>query len=65
MDITLIRESEGGNITGAVYYPYNPSLPAAYGFMAAFAIATVVHIIYMFPLRTWYFINFILGGICK
>ena len=65
MDITLIRQSEGGNITGAVFYPYNPSQPPAYAFMALFAIATLAHIIYMFPLRAWYFITFILGGICK
>ncbi|ESZ96748.1 hypothetical protein SBOR_2892 [Sclerotinia borealis F-4128] len=26
---------------------------------------TIAHIIYMFPLRSWYFVSFILGGICE
>lgn len=64
MDITLIQSPEG-NITGGVYSTYNPSEPAAYGFTALFALLTLAHIIYMFPLRSWYFISFILGGICK
>ncbi|KAK6602369.1 RTM1 [Botrytis cinerea] len=64
MDITLIQSPEG-NITGGVYFTYNPSEPAAYGFVALFALLTLAHIIYMFPLRSWYFISFILGGICE
>ncbi|OBT98868.1 hypothetical protein VE01_03295 [Pseudogymnoascus verrucosus] len=64
MDITLIREP-GGNITGAIFFPYTPSLPAAYVFMGSFAFLTIAHIIYMFPLRSWYFLSFILGGICE
>ncbi|TGO31879.1 hypothetical protein BHYA_0390g00020 [Botrytis hyacinthi] len=64
MDITLI-EGPGGNITGAIYFTYNPSGSAAYGFMALFALCTLAHIIYIFPLRSWYFINFILGGLCE
>ncbi|KAF7891437.1 uncharacterized protein EAF02_001762 [Botrytis sinoallii] len=64
MDITLIQSPEG-NITGGVYFTYNPSEPAAYGFTALFALLTLAHIIYMFPLRSWYFISFILGGICE
>lgn len=52
MDITLIRDSPTANITGAVYYTYNPSLPAAYILMATFALLTIAHCIYMFPLRT-------------
>ncbi|KFY18745.1 hypothetical protein V491_04716 [Pseudogymnoascus sp. VKM F-3775] len=64
MDITLIREP-GGNITGAIFFPYTPSLPAAYVFMGSFAFLTVAHIICMFPLRSWYFVSLILGGICE
>jgi len=64
MDITLVY-SPSGNITGAIYYTYNPSLPAAYIFMAMFAGVTLAHLIYMFPLRSWYFTNFVLGGICE
>ncbi len=64
MDITLVQ-SPSGNLTGAVYYTYNPSLPAAYIFMTLFAGVTLAHFIYVFPLRSWYFTNFVLGGICK
>ncbi|OBT64946.1 hypothetical protein VE03_05683 [Pseudogymnoascus sp. 23342-1-I1] len=64
MDITLIREP-GGNITGAIFFPYTPSLPAAYVFMGSFAFLTIAHIIYMFPLRSWYFLSFTLGCICE
>lgn len=64
MDFTLIREP-GGNITGAIFFPYTPSLPAAYVFMSSFAFLTIAHIVYMFPLRSWYFISFILGCICE
>ncbi|KAF7950083.1 hypothetical protein EAE96_007383 [Botrytis aclada] len=64
MDITLIQ-NEAGNITGGVYFTYNPTEAGAYGFMGLFALLTLAHIIYMFPLRSWYFISFILGGICE
>ncbi|KFZ00276.1 hypothetical protein V498_00208 [Pseudogymnoascus sp. VKM F-4517 (FW-2822)] len=64
MDFTLIREP-GGNITGAIFFPYTPSLQAAYVFMGSFAFLTIAHIIYIFPLRSWYFLSFILGGICE
>ncbi|RDW56354.1 hypothetical protein BP5796_13229 [Coleophoma crateriformis] len=64
MDITLIESSQG-NITGVVYFTYTPSLSAAYGFMGMFAVMTIAHFMYMFPLRSWYFVSFILGGICE
>ncbi|GFG22451.1 protein RTA1 [Aspergillus udagawae] len=46
------------------FYPYTPSNTAGYAFMAIFGIATVVHIILMFPYRAAYFIPLVLGGIC-
>lgn len=48
-----------------VFYEYQPSKPAGYAFMALFAIATLVHIGYLFKLRAWSFIPFILGGVGK
>lgn len=54
-----------GSITGAIFYDYNPSLPAAWTFVVLFAVATVIHFIMMIPLRTWCFVVFILGGVCE
>ncbi|CAD6449346.1 2d63f000-a528-4b1f-a631-a82cccd10f02 [Sclerotinia trifoliorum] len=64
MDITLIK-SPAGNITGGIYFTYDPSDSAAYSFVALFALCTIAHFIYMFPLRSWFFVSFILGGICE
>ncbi|KZF22975.1 RTA1-domain-containing protein [Xylona heveae TC161] len=43
------------------FYPYNPNKPAAWTFVILFAIGTVVHLAYIFPFRSWFFIPFILG----
>lgn len=42
-------------------YPYNPSASAGYSFVALFGTAALVHLIYIFPLRAWSFIPFVLG----
>lgn len=63
MDITLIQDHASGNVTGAIFFPYTPSSSAAYVFMVSFAMLTLAHIVYVFPLRSWYFISFIIGGI--
>ncbi|KAL3476040.1 RTA1 like protein-domain-containing protein, partial [Aspergillus californicus] len=47
------------------FYPYNPSLTAGYAFMAIFGIATVVHLVLMFPYKAAFFTPFFLGGICE
>lgn len=46
-----------------VYYHYRPNKPAAYLFLALFALSTLLHLFYLFRLRSWYFIPLILGGI--
>ena len=46
-----------------VFYHYRPNKPAGYIFVALFAIATLLHLVYLFRLRAWYFIPLILGGI--
>ena len=46
-----------------VYYHYHPHKPAALLFVALFGLATLLHLVYLFRLRAWYFIPAILGGI--
>lgn len=46
------------------FYPYTPSATAGYAFLVIFGIATVVHLIMMFPFRAPYFVPLILGGVC-
>ncbi|KAH6656900.1 putative RTA1 domain protein [Truncatella angustata] len=48
-----------------VFYEYRPSKPAGFAFMALFALATLGHLIYLFRLRAWYFIPFLMGGIAE
>ncbi|KAL2446264.1 hypothetical protein ABEF95_008825 [Exophiala dermatitidis] len=50
-----------------VFYEYLPQQTAALAFVALFALATIVQLVYLFVLRPrpWYFIPFILGGIAE
>ncbi|KAI1419861.1 RTA1-domain-containing protein [Xylaria sp. FL1777] len=48
-----------------VFYEYRPNQQAAFAFVALFGLATLGHIIYLFYLRAWSFIPFILGGIAE
>jgi hypothetical protein len=48
-----------------VLYHYNPSLAAAAIFVVLFLGTTVFHAFQLFKNRTWYFIPFFIGGICK
>ncbi|KAL4819541.1 putative RTA1 domain protein [Aspergillus spinulosporus] len=63
MDFTF-HPGVNGSSPWVEFYPYNPSLPAGYAFMAIFAIATLIHFFLMIPYRAAYFIPFVLGGIC-
>jgi hypothetical protein len=60
MDIAT--SSDGQHV---VLYQYTPSKSAAYAFIALFGLGTLGHFFYMFRLRAWYFIPFLIGGICK
>ncbi|CAG5182889.1 uncharacterized protein ALTATR162_LOCUS10385 [Alternaria atra] len=42
-------------------YPYTPSGPAGYAFLVLFAIGGFTHLIMLIPLRSWFFIPFVLG----
>jgi hypothetical protein len=63
MDFTF-HNGTNGSSPWVEFYPYTPSVTAGYAFMAIFGIATVIHIILIFPYHAAYFIPLILGGIC-
>ncbi|KAJ5447369.1 RTA-like protein [Penicillium cf. griseofulvum] len=64
MDIDF-HPGVNGSSPYVVFYPYTPSDTAGYAFVALFGIATVVHIVMMFPFRAAYFIPLVLGGVCE
>ncbi|KAL5044559.1 hypothetical protein BDW71DRAFT_98079 [Aspergillus fruticulosus] len=64
MDFTF-HPGVNGSSPWVEFYPYNPSLPAGYAFMAIFGVATLIHLVLMIPYKAAYFIPFILGGICE
>lgn len=47
------------------FYHYSPSLGAAAAFAALFSLTTAAHIWQVVRGRTWYFIPFVVGGLCK
>lgn len=54
------------NGTQILFYEYQPNKAAKFVFVALFGAVIVAHILYsLIILRTWHFIPFILGGICK
>ncbi|KAL5590760.1 hypothetical protein FOBRF1_014317 [Fusarium oxysporum] len=53
------------NGTQIVFFEYLPNKPAAVSFVVLFGIVTLVHLVFLFILRAWFFIPFILGGICE
>lgn len=46
-------------------YRYTPSVAAGAIFVALFVITTVIHLWQLIKTRSWYFIAFVLGGICE
>lgn len=50
---------------GFVLYRYDPSLPAAIVFIVLFALAFSIHLVQLLRSRTWYFIPFVIGGLCE
>lgn len=47
-----------------VFYHYNPSFAAAIIFIILFFGSTLLHAFQLARKRTWYFIPFLIGGIC-
>jgi hypothetical protein len=50
---------------GYKLYDYDPSKGAAVVFAIIFALTTFLHTFQMIRKRSWYFIPFVLGGLCK
>ncbi|KAF4993428.1 hypothetical protein FGRMN_6516 [Fusarium graminum] len=53
------------NGTQIVFFEYLPNKPAAISFVVLFSAATLAHLVLIFIFRAWFFIPFILGGICE
>lgn len=45
-------------------YKYLPSTPAAATLSVAFGLSTLLHLFQLIKWRTWYFIPFLMGGLC-
>ena len=50
---------------GYKFYNYDPSLVAGAIFVVLFAISTIAHLGQLVMKKTWYFIPFVIGGLCK
>lgn len=48
-----------------VFFHYYPSKAAAIVMVVLFALSTAMHIFQLFRKRTWYFIPFVIGGLCE
>lgn len=46
-------------------YRYNPSMAAAIIFIILFFLITALHFYQMMRTRTWIFVPFVIGGVCK
>lgn len=46
-------------------YDYVPSFGAAIVFLALFGLSSILHFVQLVRSRTWFFIPFIIGGLCK
>jgi hypothetical protein len=57
--------AEAEPTTAFQLYHYDPSLAAAVISAIIFLVTTSVHIWQMFKHRTWFFVAFIVGGLCK
>ena len=51
--------------TKYILYHYYPSFAAAVIFIVLFSLTTFGHIFQLLKKRTWYFIPFVIGGLCK
>lgn len=45
-------------------YKYIPSEAAAIAFAAIFGLTTLIHLLQLVRSKTWYFVPFLIGGIC-
>ncbi|KAK7755728.1 hypothetical protein SLS62_002341 [Diatrype stigma] len=62
----MADQTTGGDVDfGFDYYRYNPSKGAAIVFALLFGASTALHAFQLVKNRTWYFIPFMIGGICE
>lgn len=54
-----------GDAISFSFYHYDPSMAGAVIFIILFAGTTIFHIYQMVRTRTWFFIPFVIGGICQ
>lgn len=59
--VLLIRSDEEPVFA---FYRYNPSMGGAVCFTLLFMGTTFYHIFQLFKTRTWFFIPFVIGGLC-
>ena len=57
--------SDGSGYIDFKLYRYTPSLAAAAIFIVLFVVTTMYHTYQLIMTRAWYFIAFVLGGICE
>lgn len=54
-----------GASKGFVFYHYEPSMVGAVIFIGVFGLSGLLHIWQLVRARTWYFIPFVIGCLCK
>ena len=60
----MTGSTDSSNSDGFAFYHYDPSIGAAIIFILLFIGTTGYHIVQMFRTSTWFFIPFVLGGVC-
>lgn len=48
-----------------VFYAYQPSMAGAVILAGVFGLSSIWHVKQMVPSRTWYFVPFVVGWLCK
>jgi hypothetical protein len=61
----MAGDSSSDASEGYVFYNYNPSMPAAVIFIVVFGLAAILHTWQLLRSRTWYFIPFLIGCLCR
>lgn len=59
----MLDPRDSGDV-GFAFYRYDPSMGAAVIFILLFIGRTGYHIVQMYSTSTWFFIPFVIGGIC-
>jgi hypothetical protein len=57
--------SDNSDASKFKFYRYEPNIPANAVFVVLFAITSIGHSFFLAKKRTWYFIPFLIGCLCK